>query len=691
MNIVQTFFKSTKIKTRLFFSLGVFSVPVLILFLIVTITQNRAIHFGNKEIDGVNYNYKVINLGFLFIEADIFRNRVLNDIESTQNAIHENQGKIDSTLQEISQLEIQMGDEMNSKVEFTQLNSLLTSISTEKEKAESLKNLLESSLSLNAKVGDTSNLILDPDLDSYYIMDLTLLKIPNTLSHIMDMQNILLKYASERKISEVDKRSLYIEIIEMEKAFEDTHKSLSISYNYNSKIRKRLEESFGKLKSNEKELLSFLKNNIETQNPPDLEKTKELLKNLIFQIKIVYDNSTKLQIELLENRVNGFRIEQILSLLGVLIFTGLAYFIQIKTIFTIVVPLRASLEKIKKMADGDLTVTFVQDTNDEMGDLNVSLQHFRITLLNFLKMVKKLIEDTNNSVTRINSMAKSLSLASTNQAANSEEASSSLHEISSAFESIANSISNETKDIFEIGKVFKSITSSNQKVFDIVQKLADIAKKSNHDAEKSKETISIANSSMDEIKNLGIEIVKITAIIEEISKQTNLLALNASIEAARAGEQGRGFAVVADEISKLSQKTDHSISKIKDLTNKTNHSVQSASKAVNMAVNALQEVVARIDTINTNSNIAREEISSQESNFSIIEKSYDDLQRTGAEIDQGANEEKLAIRLISDSIYAISDETTKVAENSQGLAEIAELITELSNELNKSMQVFKFE
>jgi methyl-accepting chemotaxis protein len=196
---------------------------------------------------------------------------------------------------------------------------------------------------------------------------------------------------------------------------------------------------------------------------------------------------------------------------------------------------------------------------------------------------------------------------------------------------------------------------------------------------------------MDEIKNLGIEIVKITAIIEEISKQTNLLALNASIEAARAGEQGRGFAVVADEISKLSQKTDQSISKIKDLTNKTNHSVQSASKAVNMAVNALQEVVARIDTINTNSNIAREEITSQETNFSIIEKSYDDLQRTGAEIDQGANEEKLAIRLISDSIYAISDETTKVAENSQGLAEIAEVITELSNELNKSMQVFKVE
>jgi hypothetical protein len=281
MNIIQTFLKSTKIKTRLFVSLGVFSIPVTILFLIVTITQNRAINFGNKEIDGVNYNTKVINLGLLFLEADIDRNRNIDELESTRNAIKEKQSKIDPSIQELSQLEIQMGDEMNSKEEYTNLNSLFTSISSENVKTVSLKNLLENSLSLNSKVGDTSNLILDPDLDSYYIMDLTLLKIPNILSHIMDTQNILLKYASQKKISEVEKRSFYIEIIEMEKAFEDTHKSLTISYNYNNKISKRLDDSFTKLKSNEKELLYFLKNNIDTQNPPDLEKSKESISESI--------------------------------------------------------------------------------------------------------------------------------------------------------------------------------------------------------------------------------------------------------------------------------------------------------------------------------------------------------------------------------------------------------------------------
>ncbi|MGE5027222.1 MAG: ATP-binding protein, partial [Betaproteobacteria bacterium] len=45
-------------------------------------------------------------------------------------------------------------------------------------KPENLGTLLDEMRSLFSRVGDTSNLILDPDLDTYYLMDSTLLKLP---------------------------------------------------------------------------------------------------------------------------------------------------------------------------------------------------------------------------------------------------------------------------------------------------------------------------------------------------------------------------------------------------------------------------------------------------------------------------------------------------------------------------------
>ncbi|MEB3187302.1 MAG: hypothetical protein VKP72_07680 [bacterium] len=54
--------------------------------------------------------------------------------------------------------------------------------------AQSLTGLNTSLLALNAHIGDRSNLILDPDLDSYYLMDALVVKLPTAvdlLGHVM--------------------------------------------------------------------------------------------------------------------------------------------------------------------------------------------------------------------------------------------------------------------------------------------------------------------------------------------------------------------------------------------------------------------------------------------------------------------------------------------------------------------------
>jgi methyl-accepting chemotaxis protein len=72
------------------------------------------------------------------------------------------------------------------------------------------------------------------------------------------------------------------------------------------------------------------------------------------------------------------------------------------------------------------------------------------------------------------------------------------------------------------------------------------------------------------------QIAGIASLVSELANQTNMIALNSSVEAVRAGEAGKGFAVVANEIRKLSDHSQQSANKINTLVSEIQKSVNSS-------------------------------------------------------------------------------------------------------------------
>ena len=74
---------------------------------------------------------------------------------------------------------------------------------------EAHAHLLTDLRTMTAHAGDTSNLILDPDLDSYYAMDMTLLALPQTQERTAGLL-VWLQQAHGRRLTAADRRHLAV-------------------------------------------------------------------------------------------------------------------------------------------------------------------------------------------------------------------------------------------------------------------------------------------------------------------------------------------------------------------------------------------------------------------------------------------------------------------------------------------------
>ena len=180
------------------------------------------------------------------------------------------------------------------------------------------------------------------------------------------------------------------------------------------------------------------------------------------------------------------------------------------------------------------------------------------------------------------------------------------------------------------------------------------------------------------IKRLGEssqEIGEIVQLIGDIADRTSILALNASIQAAMAGEAGKGFAVVAEEVERLAERSTEATKRISGL-------IKSIQSDTNETIAAMEETTREVVSGSDLANEAGLKLEEIES----VSKQLADLIQS---ISLASKQQTRGSDSVARAMGEISDVTQQTASGAKQAAVSIRRLAELADDLRGSLGRFK--
>ena len=288
---------------------------------------------------------------------------------------------------------------------------------------------------------------------------------------------------------------------------------------------------------------------------------------------------------------------------------------------------------LKAMTDGDLTTVPRPWGKDEAARLMTTLGEMQRSLRGIVTEVRSASDGLVHASDEIASASMDLSQRSEQAAANLEESASTMEQISTKVQHTA----------------------------DTTRTASDLARHNSQVAGESGRTIGKVIDTMRQVHESSSRISEIIGVIDGIAFQTNILALNAAVEAARAGEQGKGFAVVASEVRSLAHKSAGAAKEIKTLINDSVERVQNGTRVVNEAGNQMSSLVDKA-------------------------RRMDELM---ADVLSSTNEQSSGVRVVGGSLQALDQQTQQNAALVEQTAAAARSLHDQANALADRVSRFR--
>jgi methyl-accepting chemotaxis protein len=436
-------------------------------------------------------------------------------------------------------------------------------------------------LDLLAAATDGSNLTLDPDIDTYYLMDAAMFRLPLMLDATGLVRSLSALPRESGKGLSSHTRRIVEQAAVLGSNLAAVQAGLAKVDAYNADVRKRVSlddalKAVADFSARSDALLlradavaGDLAGDLAGDTAADLAAHLQAGQTTMDALTRLADaTSTELD-ALVKVRVDS--TTRIRNLTAAVLVISLMLAIYVFVSFRMVLDggLAEVALHIEAMRDGDLTTSPTPWGNDEAAGLMSKLRQMQDAMRRMVLQVKHTADGVVSASSEIAQVATEL-------AQRTEASGAQLRHTAQVMDSVAG-----------------AARESGAKV----QDAARLAHDNTGAAERGGDTIGRVAQTMHGIQTSSGRIGEIIGTIDGIAFQTNILALNAAVEAARAGDQGRGFAVVAAEVRALAQRTSTAAREIKLLVGDSLMQIDAGGKVAHEASGAIGDIVDNVKRV----------------------------------------------------------------------------------------------
>jgi len=523
--------------------------------------------------------------------------------------------------------------------------------------------VVDNLFALIGRIGEQSNLILDPSPDTYYLISLVTSAYPEVVELMGQARGIGVGVAARGSHGNGSQITLGALSSQIRRGQQEIHHNLQRSMNFRESQRAELNGFSDDAVSSISRYIELLENRV-IHPGNQLASPDEIIRLATDAINIVYgqfDRLVPLVDTALAERESGAALVfnltlatlAVVLLLMAYLFT--AFYINVRNSLSALTSATAAL------AEGNLTCRASIHGKDELAEVAASLNVMADEFQSIIRRVAESAEQTAQASEELSAVTEESAEGVGRQKQETEQVASAMTELSATVREVAENT----------GKAADAATRANEQATegqDLINRLTD-------QISGLAEALGKATDSVNSLNEYSQDIGSVVDVINGIAEQTNLLALNAAIEAARAGESGRGFAVVADEVRSLAKRTQDSITQIHKSIQQLQTGSGEAAAGMELSLRESDESVTMVGKTRAA--------------FEEILASVDLISDMGAQIASATEQQSSVSEEMNANIERIAEVAEQTATSSGQIAQASENLSELAQ--NLSGQVARFQ